>query len=119
MLAISAGKERFGFFAMFILLFIHISACLWILITSYEGARQWLTVEIDDAAGNSEIITNAWQKYFLSLYFITQTITTVGYGDINPTNTFERCFVIILMMVGVMGFGFASGSLSSIIMSSD
>lgn len=55
----------------------------------------------------------------LSIYFVTQTVTTVGYGDITPRSTAERLFVIILMIVGVLGFSFAAGSLSSIIQSSD
>jgi hypothetical protein len=55
----------------------------------------------------------------LSIYFVTQTVTTVGYGDVSPTSTVERIFVIILMIVGVLGFSFAAGSLSSIIQSFD
>ena len=55
----------------------------------------------------------------LSMYFVTQTVTTVGYGDVTPTSTGERLFVILLMIVGVLGFSFASGSVSSIIQSFD
>ena len=37
----------------------------------------------------------------LSMYFVTQTVTTVGYGDVTPTSTGERLFVILLMIVVV------------------
>lgn len=53
------------------------------------------------------------------MYFITQTITTVGYGDVNPGNIIERIFVIGLMYVGVIVFSFASGSLGSIMQNYD
>lgn len=40
-----------------------------------------------------------------SIYFTTQTITTVGYGDMVPHTYFGRLFTIPLMLVGVaVGF---------------
>jgi hypothetical protein len=59
------------------------------------------------------------KMYFISLYFVMQTITTVGYGDVSPTNTKERIFIVILMLVGVISFSFISGSVSSIVQSYD
>ena len=53
------------------------------------------------------------------MYFITQTITTVGYGDVNSNNVLERVFTIILTYIGVMVFTFASGSFGSIMMNYD
>ena len=43
------------------------------------------------------------------------TITTVGYGDIAAHTTVERIFCFILMIIGVISFSFASGSLASIL----
>lgn len=54
-----------------------------------------------------------------ALYFVSTTITTVGYGDITPVNKVERIFSIIMLFTGVMTFSFASGSLSSIITNYD
>jgi hypothetical protein len=48
-----------------------------------------------------------------------QTITTVGYGDIGVTNTWERIFVIFTMLIGVLTFSFISGTLSSIMLAYD
>ena len=36
-----------------------------------------------------------------SLYVTTQTVTTVGYGDIVPRTTYGRAFATIFMLVGV------------------
>lgn len=55
----------------------------------------------------------------LSFYWTITTITTVGYGDISGTNTIERIFCSIIMLVGVISFGFANGTLASIISNSD
>lgn len=43
----------------------------------------------------------------------------MGYGDISPANTLERCYVVFLMLIGVVSFSFTTGALSSIITSYD
>jgi voltage-gated potassium channel Kch len=53
--------------------------------------------------------------YVKSLYWTIQTITTVGYGDISGTNTIEKLFSSLIMIVGVVSFSFANGSLASIL----
>lgn len=46
-------------------------------------------------------------------------MTTVGYGDISPTNTVERLFVIALMIFGVFTFSMVTGMLASVLTSAD
>jgi hypothetical protein len=46
-------------------------------------------------------------------------MTTVGYGDINGANTLERAVSICIMLIGVIAFSFATGSLSSILSNYD
>lgn len=43
----------------------------------------------------------------------------MGYGDVYTTNTIERIYACIIMILGVLSFSFASGSLSSIISNLD
>ena len=47
------------------------------------------------------------------------TLTTVGYGDISGTITTERVICIFITIIGVIGFSFATGSLSSILQNYD
>lgn len=60
-----------------------------------------------------------FELYTVAYYFTVTTITTVGYGDISASGTFERIIAIILMMGGVFAFSFATGTLSSILLSFD
>ena len=60
-----------------------------------------------------------FELYVTSYYFIVTTISTVGYGDIGPTNLTEKCFCIANMIVGVIAFSFATGSLASILSNKD
>jgi len=46
-------------------------------------------------------------------------MSTVGYGDVNPRNTKERIFVIVLMLLGVLAFSVLTGSIFSIMNSYD
>ena len=57
--------------------------------------------------------------YIVGFYFITTTVTTVGYGDIGPMNTTERIFCSALMLIGVIGFSYTTGALASIISNQD
>lgn len=57
--------------------------------------------------------------YITSFYFTTTTILTVGYGDICAVSMSEKILCIILMIIGVISFSFATGSLSSIIANYD
>lgn len=61
----------------------------------------------------------AVQIYMISLYFVSTTVTTVGYGDINPVNDIERIFCTIMLYIGVIAFSYSTGSLSSIITNYD
>ena len=58
-----------------------------------------------------------YKRYVFSIYFIVQTMTTVGYGDIIPTNTTERVFFITLMAFGVFVFAMVVGMLATILQS--
>jgi hypothetical protein len=57
--------------------------------------------------------------YVRSFYFIVTTITTVGFGDITGGNTAEMLFAVTIMIIGVIAFSFATGSLTSIFSSFD
>ena len=64
--------------------------------------------------------TNAsLQLYLASMYFTMTTITTVGFGDISGETEGEKIICIILMVIGVISFSFATGALSSIISNLD
>lgn len=110
---IDSGTERLAFFSLFFIIFLHVSGCLFVFVNNiaedYVDAR-WLDKYIDYGPFNT---------YILSVYFVLTTTATVGYGDVQPANTYERIFCMLLMMIGVMSFTFISGALSSILSSYD
>eukprot|EP00288_Rhodomonas_lens_P019831 CAMPEP_0177689442 /NCGR_PEP_ID=MMETSP0484_2-20121128/201_1 /TAXON_ID=354590 /ORGANISM="Rhodomonas lens, Strain RHODO" /LENGTH=703 /DNA_ID=CAMNT_0019199851 /DNA_START=9 /DNA_END=2117 /DNA_ORIENTATION=+ len=81
----------------------HLAGCsFWmvkVLSTSPEDISAFLQDHgLEADAGVSE-------QYVLCCYFIVAIFTTVGFGDISATNTYEQIACMLLMMVGAMVFG--------------
>ena len=47
--------------------------------------------------------TNIFKRYFDRLYFVSTTLSSVGYGDIYPTTILVRLIVIVMQSVAAMG----------------
>ena len=112
-LRISSGFERLFFSFLSIFVFCHISACFW-----------YMTGELNDSQDNwitrfNYVDADNFDCYIASIYYIVQTVVTVGYGDINSGNTIERSFSCCLMFIGVFFYSFTIGSLSSLISNLD
>ena len=116
---ITSGYDRLFFFILIFLTLSHIATCLWISVATaaidHEGegdnrySGTWLEPYYEIYGDNNAAI------YSISLYWTITTITTVGYGDISATNILEMGFASIMMLIGVVSFSFANGTLASII----
>lgn len=101
------GRIFLGFVG--VILFCHLFACLWHFSTLLgNDQRSWVVrLHLQDSS-----IT---ERYICSLYWIMQTVTTVGYGDVGAGNTLERILCILAMFAGVIFFSLTVGSLTSIL----
>lgn len=97
--------------------FAHLIGCGWhyLALDRQGGFKQpsWMTDYDDSLISNSSSFAD---RYIASLYFATTTLSTVGYGDILPTNTDERIYVALCQVIGVFTFGYTMGTLSGYIM---
>lgn len=113
-LRIGVGFERLIFMMLIFCLLVHVIACMWIFIGTFDETSKdnWIylkgIVDYDD-----------YEMYFTSVYFTVTTIVTVGYGDIVASSVGEKITAVLLMITGVISFSFATGALSSIIASID
>lgn len=48
-------------------------------------------------------------------YFMMTTLTTVGYGDYTASNSYERIFLIVVLVAGVASFAVTMGKVNGII----
>lgn len=85
----------------------HIVCCFWFFITTpyvtgfdAEDRTEMTWVRKFDYT-HSDVQT----QYIASLYWAFATMLTVGYGDIHATNTGERFYATLTMLVGALMFG--------------
>lgn len=105
-------------FLILIVFVCHVLACLWVLAASANPEHNWI-LSYEEKTGTAETTQKYSEIYMMSFYFITTTVTTVGYGDIVPVNRVEQVFCIFVLFIGVGTFSFAAGSLTSIITNYD
>jgi hypothetical protein len=53
------------------------------------------------------------KQYVVSVYWAAVTCTTVGYGDILPTNNYELLWAMMIIVFGVALFAYMLSDLSS------
>lgn len=54
-------------------------------------------------------------QYLNSYYYIAVTMSTVGYGDIRPTNPIEIIVAVFIVMTCSVIFGFTLNSIGEIV----
>ena len=78
--------------------FFHILICVHIFLGEQSLPNWMVHINIQ----NENLLT----KYISSFYFIIETMTTVGYGDILSVSFLEKCFQIILLSIGIVSYSF-------------
>jgi len=54
-------------------------------------------------------------KWVNGFYYTVITLTTVGFGDLSPTEDWEKVFQMVMMIVGIPVFASCLGALSSVL----
>ena len=81
-------------------------------MTGVEAAASNTTSTV--RSHNCQDSQQIWDIYVASLYFTVYTITSVGYGDIFPTNTAERLVAILLLLGSGLLWGLVVGTFSGV-----
>lgn len=93
-----------------VLLVAHILSCFWHYVgyTDDVMAVTWLT-----SLGLAR--ETAHVRYLYSFYWVIVTVAGVGYGDVHATNTDERLFSMVTMIIGAGGFGVLIANITEIL----
>jgi inward rectifier potassium channel len=66
---------------------------------------------IDIAHINGMIAHNNFERFMEAFFFSTQSLTTVGYGRLNPVGMLDSTIAAFESMLGLLGFALATGLL--------
>ncbi|KAJ3238271.1 Kinesin-like protein kif27 [Chytriomyces hyalinus] len=109
----------------------HCVACMWFAIACplgtavsckrpswvYGSANRNSTVNIapllQTGADGEEWVFGLGSNYVHALYWTVVTMTTTGYGDISAKNDTERVFALTTMIIGILFYGYVSGTIAS------
>jgi voltage-gated potassium channel len=91
------------------MLLVHWIACAWYLVPYLEGFPENCWVVQQDIAHASPAT-----QYIRALYWVIQTMATVGYGDITPHRDFEYVFSLLIMLLGASTYAFIIGNIASL-----
>jgi len=108
------GSLRLTKIFLVLLCFMHFTGCFFAYAGSHSGRESWLYEHYPTWEDES-----TWSVYFLSIYWSTTTLTTVGYGDYSPINDYEIAIAMTTMIVGAIGFSLITGTISSLFATED
>ncbi|CAD8109285.1 unnamed protein product [Paramecium sonneborni] len=90
----------------------HLFACLWIWICKFNSTQNWMeTSNVKQA--------NDFTKLIYAFFWAYQTITVIGYGDLEAHNSNEYLLSIIWMLIGVGYYSFTIGNITFILIQSN
>ena len=114
----------------------HISACIWYAIidlnSCYIPASQIPGASVVCGCDSSVIECQEWNwmikydpvifagndaisRYLISVYYAIVTLTTLGYGEVVPTNQVERGISSALALCGAVSFSFLISNISRLV----
>lgn len=85
----------------------------WMTLGAHWIACGWVFI------GGEERVGSVTLTYLNAVYWAITTLTTVGYGDITPDAPLEKVYTILVMLTGVVSFGYMIGNVAGVLENMD
>ena len=104
-------NNYFSFYLLAFIFFItlHIVTCILIFIGKNDYPNWIIYFEFGEYT--------FYKLYFLGIYYIITTVTTVGYGDLYCYTPKEKIFAILIEIVGIVAYSYILTSISNYVKS--
>jgi hyperpolarization activated cyclic nucleotide-gated potassium channel 2 len=98
----------------------HTLGCFFVLLAASEENRNFETNWLKAYAPefDTSVPDKDFQRYVTCLYWALITISTMGYGDVLPKTTPERCYVIFCALVGSVVFAYCMNNIGQMLTAS-
>jgi hypothetical protein len=115
-LSVNPAIMRLAHFSFWIALMAHCLALGWVAI----GAAALSDKDFNIVKAVTDPVPSI-ERYIRSLYFMTTTMATIGYGDISPhkDNIKELIYTMFVQIVGVGMYGYVIGNVASLLANLD
>lgn len=89
---------------------VHLVSCFYYMIVAFSDFEPdcWIVI-------HGLIDSDNFTQYISAMYWAFQTLTTVGYGDMQGKTMEERVFSVLWILFGVAFYSFTIGNLQSIL----
>ena len=118
-LELNLTSLRIGQMLLKLIYLAHVLACFWFYTAAMVGLDENIVTWVSTYDHGSALGDEAEVQYVYSMYWALTTLTTVGYGDLVPTNTVERCYAIVALLLGALVFGYMLSSIGSLVAALD
>ena len=98
----------------------HILGCFWFytaVLSKTPDGTTWTSTYDDGRLEYADAGLSV--RYLYSVYWAVTTLTTVGYGDLVPTNDAERVYALCAMLISALIFGYMISNIGSLVASMD
>jgi len=97
----------------------HLLGCFWFYVAASVGLSPEIVTWVSSYDDGSALDAPPSTQYLYAVYWALTTLTTVGYGDITPTNNPERLYSLLALLTGALVFGYMLSSISSLVAAID
>lgn len=112
-------------FIILLFLLMHLLGSIWFLLAQsheYFSIASSTTLLSDSWAMRQNLLStnsSSFKQYITSLYWAAVTTSTVGYGDIFATTMVERIYVSLVVIIGILYYGFVMANVAAYIANAD